>query len=150
MTALMRDVYDQFLDKALQGRKKAGKEMTRDDLVKIAGGRVWTGRQALANGLIDELGTLDDAVAAAWKMAGQPADKQPDLLLLPKPKTFLDLIRDGGASEDDARAPGLDLATLRLLRGLPELARKFRPAAALLQLRGDPVWLVSPYHIEIE
>src|SRR5262249_12391816 len=78
MTALMRDVYDQFLDKALEGRKRAGKQMARADLEKIAGGRVWTGRQALANGLVDELGTLDDAVACAPKMANMPADKEPD------------------------------------------------------------------------
>src|SRR5262245_8442980 len=86
MRALMEDVYDQFLDKALEGRKKAGKKMTRAELKKLAGGRIYTGRQAKANGLIDELGTLDDAIAAAWKMAGQPADKEPDLLQLPKPR----------------------------------------------------------------
>ena len=150
MTALMRDVYDQFLDKTVQGRKKAGKEMTRADLEKIAGGRVWTGRQALANGLVDELGTLDDAVTAAWKLAGQPADKEPDLLLLPKRKGLLDVLREGSASDDDARAPNLDLAALRLLRDLPEVARKLRPFGALLQLRGDPVWLISPFRVEIE
>ena len=57
----MQDIYDQFLDKALEGRKKAGVEMTKEKLLKLAGGRVWTGRQAKANGLVDELGTLDDA-----------------------------------------------------------------------------------------
>src|SRR5207248_8606359 len=44
MKALMQDVYDQFLDKALAGRHRAGKKMTREQLVKLAGGRVWTGR----------------------------------------------------------------------------------------------------------
>ena len=92
--AMMHDTYDVFLDKALEGRKKAGKDMTREKLVSLAGGRVWTGRQALANGLVDELGTLDDAVAAAWKMAGQPADKEPEILQLPKARNFLDTLME--------------------------------------------------------
>ena len=65
MTALMKDIYDQFLDKAIEGRKKAGKKMTATELEALAGGRIWTGRQAKENGLVDELGTLDDAIAAA-------------------------------------------------------------------------------------
>ena len=36
--------------------------------VELAGGRVWTGRQAKANGLVDELGTLDDAIAYARRV----------------------------------------------------------------------------------
>src|SRR5262249_30214239 len=61
----MQTVYDQFLDKTLSGRKKAGVSLTREKLLTLAGGRVWTGRQAKAAGLVDELGTLDDAIAAA-------------------------------------------------------------------------------------
>ena len=90
MTGLMQDVYDQFVDKALEGRLKAGKKMTRKELLDLAGGRVWTGRQAKENGLIDELGTLSDALAAAAKLGGLPADKAPDLLELPKSKGMLD------------------------------------------------------------
>ena len=70
MTALMKDTYDGFVSKALEGRKKAGRTMTREQLLELAGGRVWTGRQAKANGLIDELGTVGDAILAAKKMAG--------------------------------------------------------------------------------
>jgi protease-4 len=145
MTALMQDVYDQFLDKALEGRKNAGVKMTREELVKLAGGRVWTGRQALANKLIDELGTLDDAVAAAWKAAGQPADKEPELLILPKSKGILDaLLESAGA---DARA--LPAPSAALLKELPELSRKIQAVRPLLQLRGEPVWAMLPFHIEI-
>ncbi len=92
--SMMRNTYDQFLDKAVEGRKKAGKDLTRDKLESLAGGRVWSGRQALANGLVDELGTLDDAVAAAWKVAGQPADKEPEILQLPKSRSLLDTLMD--------------------------------------------------------
>src|SRR5262249_33323179 len=85
-TAMMKDVYEQFLTKALAGRKKAGKSMTREDLEKLAGGRVWTGRQAKANGLIDELGTLEDAITAAKEMAGMAKSADPELMILPKPR----------------------------------------------------------------
>jgi protease-4 len=144
MTALMADIYDQFLDKALEGRKRAGKKMTRDELVKLAGGRVWTGRQAKENGLVDELGTLDDAIADAWKLAEMPADKEPELLILPKPRSLLDSLM---SSDRDTKAVELRLAPL--LREMPELKRKLGPAESLLRLRGESVWLVSPYGVEV-
>jgi protease-4 len=146
MTALMRDVYDQFLDKALQGRQKAGKSLTHDQLVKLAGGRVWTGRQARENGLVDEVGGLDDAIAAARKMANMPADKEPELLLLPKSKSFLDALLDKGS---DSRFPGMDLGALRLLRTLPGGAGKLATVETLLQLRTEPVWMMLPYQLEL-
>jgi protease-4 len=144
MTAMMAETYDQFLDKALEGRKRAGKKMTRDELVKLAGGRVWTGRQALANGLIDELGTLDDAIADAWKTAGMPADKEPELLILPKPRSLMDTLMGSGS---DARV--MNLRAAPLLREMPEMTRKIGSVEALLRLRAEPVWLMSPYQVEV-
>jgi protease-4 len=145
MTALMKDIYDQFLDKALAGRKKAGKSMTREELVKLAGGRIWTGRQAKHNGLIDELGTLTDAIDAARKLAKMPAGTEPELLQLPKAKSFFDsFLEDMGG----ARAPSLRMRSL--LRELPQLQRKLRGLDSLLQLRSEPVWLTLPYRIDIE
>ncbi|HEY7423109.1 MAG TPA: signal peptide peptidase SppA [Gemmataceae bacterium] len=145
MTALMKDVYDQFLDKALEGRQKAGKQMTRDELVKLAGGRIWTGRQAKANGLIDELGGLGDAIAAARAMTNLPADKEPDLLLLPKSKGFLDSLLD-----DKLGIRSLAPQMRQLLREVPELRRKLRSLDGMFQLRGEPVWLTMPYQIEMD
>jgi protease-4 len=149
MKLLMGDIYSQFLDKAIQGRKRAGKQMTLDELKKIAGGRVWTGRQALANGLIDELGSLDDAVKAAAKLGGLGDEKLPELLVLPKAKTFIESLMENGAgaSAADAEAAA-GLATL--LRTVPELKGRLRAAAGLLQLRGEPVWLTLPYQLDIK
>jgi protease-4 len=142
MRDMMQDVYDQFLDKALSGRKHAGKKMTREQLLKLAGGHIWTGRQAKANGLIDELGTLDDAIAAAAKLGGLPADKEPDLLQLPKSRGFLESIL-----EPNAVVPGVDV---RALRAVPALTRKLQSAEGLLRLRKDMVWTVVPYHLELK
>jgi protease-4 len=145
MTVLMKDIYDQFLDKALEGRKKAGKQMTRDELLKLAGGRVWTGRQAKANGLIDEVGSLEDAIAAARAMTDLPADKEPELLILPHSKSLLDTLLEG-KSDTRLSVPGLE----KVLRDFPELRGKLKAVDGLLQLRGEPVWLMAPYQVQID
>jgi protease-4 len=137
--AVMQDIYDQFLDKTLEGRKKAGKELTRDGLLKLAGGRIWTGRQAKANGLVDELGTLDDAIAAAKEMGGLDKDAKTELLLLPRPRTILDMLLEGK----------LDSHAVLSMSLPPELLSKLRGLDALLHLRREMVWAVMPYRVEV-
>jgi len=144
MTKLMRDIYDEFLDKALEGRQNAGQKMTREQLVELAGGRIYTGRQAKANGIIDEVGTLEDAIAYAAKLGGLPADKEPELLQLPKPKSSLDALL-GSALGAQAPAVRIDL-----IDKVPGLKEKLRGADALLGLRKEAVWLIAPYRIEIK
>ncbi len=62
---LIGTMYGQFIRDVAAGRK-----MKEDDVRKLADGRVYTGQEAKSNGLVDELGTLQDAVSAAAKMAG--------------------------------------------------------------------------------
>lgn len=57
-------VYKTFVSKVAKGR-----EMTFDSVHKLAQGRVWSGSQALKNGLVDELGGLDVAIENAAQMA---------------------------------------------------------------------------------
>jgi protease-4 len=141
MKALMKDTYDQFLTKALQGRQRAGREMTRAELEKLAGGRIWTGRQAKASGLVDELGTLDDALAAARTMAQMDKDAEPELLILPRTRNFLDTLLE---SRSEA-----SLRQLPLVRVLPELARQAGALEGLLRLRGEPVWTLLPCRVDV-
>ena len=144
MRKLMEDVYDQFLTKAIQGRAKAGRKFSRADFNKYAEGRIWTGRQAKTIGLVDELGTLQDAIAAAKELAKMSKDSEPELLILPKPRNILDSLLEGKA---DASALGGLPASF--LRGLPELAGHLRSLGGLLQLRGEPVWLVVPHRVVV-
>ncbi len=51
------------------GRVAGGRGMAQDSVKAIAEGRVWTGEQALGIGLVDKLGTLDDAIKAAAELA---------------------------------------------------------------------------------
>ncbi|HEX4591119.1 MAG TPA: signal peptide peptidase SppA, partial [Gemmataceae bacterium] len=145
MTRLMQEVYDQFLDKTVAGRKKAGVEMTKEQLLTLAGGRVWTGRQAKANGLVDELGTLEDAVAAAKKLADQEG-KDLELLTLPKPRSIIEKLADVGI---DTKAPAMRIDPFADLPEVPGLATKLRTARALLRLQGERVWLMLPVRMEI-
>jgi protease IV len=73
LNALVQDVYDQFVDAVATERKIA-----RATLLPVADGRVMTGRQAQRSGLVDRLGNVRDAVAAAGRMAGLGDD--PDLI----------------------------------------------------------------------
>jgi protease-4 len=61
--------YEVFTGKAAQGRGMAVEEIER-----LASGRIWTGAEALENGLVDVLGDLDDAVEIAAAKAGVSDD----------------------------------------------------------------------------
>lgn len=61
-------VYDRFVDTVAEGRK-----MDREKVDEIGKGQVWLGKEALANGLVDELGGLDEAKAAMEKLLGKKA-----------------------------------------------------------------------------
>ncbi len=69
LAASMDAIYDDFVAKVARGRRRPVAEIEA-----IARGRVWTGSDALANGLVDELGGLHDAVRIARSKGGLPAD----------------------------------------------------------------------------
>ena len=56
MHAMIISMYDRFVQVVAEGRKIPG-----DRVRELGEGQVWTGREALANGLVDELGSLQDA-----------------------------------------------------------------------------------------
>lgn len=63
--ALIQNIYNQFVNDVAAGRKS---KLTRAQVVKLADGRIYTGEQAKKNGLIDHLGGLHEAIAAAGKL----------------------------------------------------------------------------------
>ncbi len=75
----IRTSYEHFLLKVAEGRG-----MTRDEVHKIGEGRVWTGRDGLRVGLVDEIGGLDQAVALAKRKAGIAEDQEIELVELPR------------------------------------------------------------------
>lgn len=85
----VEDVYNAFLDRVSKGRG-----MTIAEVDKVAQGRVWTGTKALEIGLVDELGSLDDAILYA---ANQVDLKEYSIKEMPKYKMDLKEMLNPGA-----------------------------------------------------
>ncbi|MEW6725923.1 signal peptide peptidase SppA [Desulforudis sp. 1088] len=62
---MVDDIYHQFVDVVAQGR-----DLSRERVLQLADGRIYTGRQAEGLGLVDELGGLEDAIRIAADRAG--------------------------------------------------------------------------------
>jgi len=97
-------IYKEFTDRVMTGR---GNKLKKD-LSELAGGRVFTGRQAEANGLVDRLGGLQDAIAYAAKQAKLSEDEY-EVRVMPEPQNFMDLFLRSltGQEEQDE---GVDVA----------------------------------------
>lgn len=67
--AMMDQVYERFVDRVATGRG-----MSTEQVDEIGRGRIWSGQDALARGLVDELGDVHDGVAAARRLAGLAED----------------------------------------------------------------------------
>jgi protease-4 len=134
-------IYDQFKGRVKQSRG----DRIKGDLESLAGGRVYTGKQALSHGLVDQIGGLKDAITFASNKAGL---KDPEIYLFPKQKDFFDILKElfGEESDEDAiftaRFPyggdPLIGAAQPLLKSLPDtpLARALSPAQLELIAQG--------------
>jgi len=69
LAAIIDAIYDDFVSKVATGRGR-----TVSEIEAVARGRVWTGRDAVGQGLVDELGGLRDALRIARDRAGLPED----------------------------------------------------------------------------
>jgi protease-4 len=127
----MQATYDAFVEKAA-----AGRNTTPERIDAVAQGRVWTGQQAKAIGLVDELGGLERALAAAKSKANIRPDAEVELLVYPPKKSIYELVRDPfGSSSGAAR-----LAALLGIRDPKAIAALTAP----LQMfrRGEPLALM--------
>jgi protease-4 len=99
--ARLQTFYSSFVNKAAEGRN-----MTPEALHERAQGRVWTGEQALEQGLVDSLGGLEDAITKAIELSNDigPIGRQ----VFPRDNTLWDLIWS---------PPDLDPDTLSALLG---------------------------------
>ncbi|MCI0492295.1 MAG: signal peptide peptidase SppA [Planctomycetes bacterium] len=138
---MMQDMYRQFTSKAAQGRN-----MPLDNLEKLAGGRIYSGRQAKDNGLIDELGTLHDAINEAKKLAGIDKDEQVRIETLPEPMNFFETLFGDLGAEEEVRMGG-NLDSFEELA--PELVDVARRAYRLRAVFDQPAAFVMPFELEI-
>jgi protease-4 len=144
MQRLLNDIYDQFTTKAAQGRK-----MDKDKLEKLARGRVYTGNAALKLGLVDELGSLEDAIAFAQQKAGLKPEDKVERLTLPKPVSPLESLL--GPLDPNADAQLADPAVRRVLHSLsPELERNFQTLHLLQSMSRERVMTVMPFRLLVK
>jgi protease-4 len=138
--SIMKDIYQQFTTKAAAGRK-----MELAELEGLAQGRIYTGRQAVANKLADQLGTLDDAVAEAKKLAGLGENDAVERLILPEPKSFFEELLMGPSLEASA---GRTLQR-ELQATMPGLLDVLDDAARLPRMFREPAVTVMPFRVRI-
>lgn len=152
ITGYMNEVYEQFKGRVTQSR---GAKI-KGDLESLAGGRVYTGRQALEKGLVDRMGGLFDAIEYA---AGKASLKEYEVYTLPKPKDFGEILREafGKPGEDEYEVSARPVQTI-LLRAAEPMLRELAPAAIRRVARGlmkltvldqERIGAFMPFEIEI-
>ena len=142
MQKMLNDIYAQFTTKAATGRK-----MDVEKLEKMARGRVYTGSQALQLGLVDELGTLGDAIAFAKKSAGIDPDTKLERLDLPKPTSPFESL----FGPIDPSSTSLGVTGSALLKSLPEeVASQLRGLSIYDLLAKERVLTVLPYRVKVK
>jgi len=106
---LMLRIYEAFV-----GHVADGREMTREAVDAVAQGRIWTGRQALEHGLVDQLGGLDAALDLARQKAGLKPEEATAIDFYPRPPSLMDFL-----SRNLEPFLGRPSAESLLLRSLP-------------------------------
>lgn len=126
VTELMERVYERFV-----GHVASGREMSAEAVEEVAQGRIWTGRQAVAIGLVDEVGGFERAFAAVRRNLDLAEDAPLALDLYPRPPALLDYLLGRARPFLPLRflAPleALDEDHFRLLEMPPELTRLANP-----------------------
>ena len=154
----MQQVYETFKGHVVKGRG----DKLRKPIDDIAGGRIYTGKQALDLGLVDQIGGLQQAIEYA---AARGSLKDYEVRVIPEPQDFLTLLMGQYSGEGerptDVALPG----TISLFAGHPALAplldllRKTEPqrAQALAQalqrielLRRENVILMMPFDMVLQ
>jgi len=116
LTKQMEDVYTVFT-----GRVTSARGTKIKNIDEVAHGRLFTGDAAKKAGLVDNVGTLQDTIAASAKTAGIDAKYQ--VLILPESKTLADIIREG-LTMDVSIAPTFNLEMDAALKAVPAEYRR--------------------------
>ncbi len=138
--------YDSFVPKVAVGRNKS-----KEDVNTIGQGRVWTGTQGKANGLVDEFGGLEKAIDVAKQLANLPADKDVKRVVFPAPKPFLETIFGDDSSAESSADSKAQQTQNALIDAMPADIRKaFRYSALLDQMQRGQAMAMLPFELEIK
>jgi protease IV len=105
LQGVMDNVHEQFIKAVSEGRK-----IGMDELREIADGRIFTGEQAQTYGLVDQLGTLDDAVKTAASLSG--IKDEPEVIEKKDKLSLIELLRSKFQGEISGIFPSLKIKYL--------------------------------------
>jgi protease-4 len=153
ITSWMEEIYGVFKSRVVEQR---GSKLAKP-IDEIAGGRVYTGRQAKELGLVDRMGGLEEALQFAASEARLGDDYE--VRVMPRPKTLVDLIREelgwetrmlrGSVTSD--LPPGLEAAWPWLERVEPLKAQAIRRLLHIVQAaQRERVLLLMPCEIVLD
>jgi len=135
----MHDFYKDFVTKVAKGRN-----MTYEDVDRVAQGRVWTGTQALDIGLVDQLGGLDTALSIAREKAGLDEEEDYAIVEYPRQKPFFEYLEKmfgGGLAQ--AWQPELQLLSSVGGKDIIHLMQ------VVELFKGQRVFYLMPYSIKL-
>jgi len=137
--------FQDFLPKVAKGRNK-----TQEEVNTLGQGRVWTGTQAKANGLIDEFGGLEKAIEIAKQLANLPADKDVRRVAYPEARSFLDEYFGNGDDSTFTETKEFQ-AKKAMVDSLPEeVRRSLRYAEILDRMKKGEAMTMMPFELEIK
>ena len=162
----IKEIYDDFIEKVALGRT----ELTVKDVDRLGRGRIWSGRQAKENGLVDELGGLSLAIAIARERAGLEK-KAVGIVEFPKKTWMSQLLNNVGLplsslwegfvtptsveksvpqASTGFRMEGSGARTESPLQFITRYAGLSTTARLLNTIRKHRLFLLMPYHISVE
>ncbi len=142
MQGFVDDIYDKFL-KLVAGSRK----LKVEQVSPIAGGRVWSGAQARKLGLVDNLGGLDEALAASAREAALEPGYQ--VIHRPRKKNLFELFDLFGESTDEIRSSLSPTARKWLREAGFDLSVPLNLARESLSGQPPKIWLLAPAEMVI-
>ena len=124
--------YDQFVERVAVSR-----HMTPEHVDALAQGRVWTGRQAKQNGLVDAIGGLERAVALVRQKAKLPGTEV-ELVVYPTRKSLYEILTSQFSGSDEQ-------VRLAALLGIPERRALGRVTAPWTLFRKGEALALMPF-----
>ncbi len=136
--------YGDFVPKVAKGRGK-----TDEEINSLGQGRVWTGTQGKQNGLVDEFGGLEKAIAVAKDLAHLPAENEVKRVSYPESESLFSQYFGGDSSTlTDVKSREAQAA---LIKSLPEDARRaLRYAALFDRMKNGEAMMMMPFELEIK
>jgi protease-4 len=137
--AQLQRFYERFVERVADGR---GMSFAQAD--SVARGRVWSGEDALALGLVDELGTLPDALRVAKELGGLPPDQRVPVVTYQLERSFYDRLMQNLLLQMGVYTLESPLASMAWVRLLPATLVAFSEA-----LDGTPQFRL-PWQLDVE